>query len=317
MESMKAIVCTRYGPADVLKIVERPRPVPADDEVLIRVCATSVTNSDIFIRGSDIPLRFLIPMRLLIGITRPRNEIIGEVLSGEVVQAGAGIRRFKVGDRVFGLTGVSLGAYADFTCMKEDDSKRGCLALKPGNVSHEAATAAAYGGLLALQYLDRVGVRPNHKVLVYGASSTSGTFAVQYAKHLGAEVTGVCGARNVQFVTALGADRTLDYTDERSLLELGRYDVVLDAVGKRRTSALKEACKRALTAGGAYVSIDDGALVLSSARLDRVRELVEARAITPITDRCYPLEQIIDAHRYVELGHKRGNVAVTVNAADA
>ncbi len=313
METMKAIACTKYGPPDVLKLVEYAKPVPRDDEVLIKICATSVTNSDIFIRGSQIPLRFRIPMRLMIGITKPRHTIIGEVLSGEVVQAGAKTRRFKAGDRVFGLTGFSLGAYADYKCMKEDDSKQGCIALKPDNVSHEEATSAAYGGLLALQYLDKAGIKPSQKVLVYGASGTSGTIAVQYAKHLGANVCGVCSARNAEFVTALGADRVLDYTDEHSLAELERYDVVLDAVGKRRTSALKEACRRALADGGTFISIDDGALELSSHRLDKMRGLVEARRITPFNDRCYQFDQIVAAHRYVELGHKRGNVAVTVN----
>ena len=313
METMKAIACTKYGPPDVLRLVEYARPVPREDEVLIKIYATSVTNSDIFIRGSQIPLRFRIPMRLMLGITRPRHDIIGEVLSGEVVQVGARTRRFKAGDQVFGLTGFSLGAYADYKCMKEDDSKQGCIALKPNNISHEEATSAAYGGLLALQYLDEAGIRPDQKVLVYGASGTSGTIAVQYAKHLGADVTGVCSARNAGFVTALGADRVLDYTDEESLSQVERYDVVLDAVGKRRTSALKEACRRALADGGTFVSIDDGSLELSSQRLEKVRGLVEARRITPINDRCYPFDQIVAAHRYVELGHKRGNVAVTVN----
>jgi len=313
METMKAIACTKYGPPDVLKLVEYARPVPRDDEVLIKIYATSVTNSDIFIRGSQIPLRFRIPMRLMLGITRPRHDIIGEVLSGEVVQVGERTRRFKAGDQVFGLTGFSLGAYADYKCMREDDSKQGCIALKPGNISHEEATSAAYGGLLALQYLDKAGLKLNQKVMVYGASGTSGTIAVQYAKHLGADVTGVCSARNAEFVSALGADRVLDYTDEQSLSQVERYDVVLDAVGKRRTSALKEACRRALVDGGTFVSIDDGSLELSSQRLDKVRGLVEARRITPITDRCYPFDQIVAAHRYVELGHKRGNVAVTVN----
>jgi len=314
METMKAIACTKYGPPDVLKIVEYARPVPRDDEVLIKIYATSVTNSDVFIRGSQIPLRFRIPMRVMIGITRPRHDIIGEVLSGEIVQVGAKTRRFKAGDQVFGLTGFSLGAYADYKCMREDDSKQGCIALKPDNISHEEATSAAYGGLLALQYLDKAGIKPSQKVLVYGASGTSGTIAVQYAKHLGADVTGVCSARNARFVTELGADRVLDYTDEQSLSAVERYDVVLDAVGKRRTSALKEACRRALVDGGTFVSIDDGSLELSSPRLDKVRGLVEARRITPVNDRCYPFDQIVAAHRYVELGHKRGNVAVTVNA---
>jgi NADPH:quinone reductase-like Zn-dependent oxidoreductase len=313
METMKAIACTKYGPPDVLKLVECERPVPRDDEVLIRICATSVTNSDIFIRGSQIPLRYRIPMRLMLGITRPRHPIIGEVLSGEVVQAGAKTRRFKAGDQVFGLTGFSLGAYADYKCMKEDDSKQGCLALKPSTISHEEATSAAYGGLLALQYLDKAGLKLNQKVMVYGASGTAGTIAVQYAKHVGADVTGVCSARNADLVTELGADRVLDYTDERSPSALERYDVVLDAVGRARTSALKEACRRALAAGGTFVSIDDGNLELDSRRLYKVAGLVEAGHITPITDRCYPLEDIVAAHRYVELGHKRGNVAVTVN----
>jgi NADPH:quinone reductase-like Zn-dependent oxidoreductase len=313
MATMKAIACTKYGPPDVLKLVEYERPVPGDDEVLIKIYATSVTNSDIFIRGSQIPLRFRIPMRLMLGITRPRHDIIGEVLSGEVVQVGAKTGRFKVGDQVFGLTGFSLGAYADYKCMKEDDSKRGCIALKPDTVNHEEATSAAYGGLLALQYLDKAGLEPNQKVLVYGASGTAGTIAVQYARHLGADVTGVCSARHARFVAALGADRVLDYTDEQSPSELERYDIVLDAVGKRRTSALKEACRRALADGGTFVSIDDGSLELSSQRLDKVRALVQARRITPITDRCYPFDQIVAAHRYVELGHKRGTVAVTVN----
>ncbi|MBM3146510.1 MAG: alcohol dehydrogenase catalytic domain-containing protein, partial [Actinobacteria bacterium] len=173
MPKMKAAICTRYGPPDVLRIAERDRPVPRDDEVLIRVFAASVTNSDLFIRGSDIPLRFLIPMRLMMGITRPRKEILGEVLSGEIVQIGSGIRRFRVGDQVYGLTGFSLGAYAEYKCMKETDSKQGCLAVKPANVTFEEATSAAYGGLLALQQLERGDIQPGDKVLVYGASGTS------------------------------------------------------------------------------------------------------------------------------------------------
>lgn len=315
---MKAAICTRYGPPEVLTIAERDRPEPRDDEVLIRIYAASVTNSDLFIRGSDIPLRFRIPMRLMMGITRPRREILGEVLSGEIVQVGSQIRRFHVGDQVYGLTGFSLGAYADYKCMKETDSKQGCLAFKPANIGFEEATSAAYGGLLALQYMERGDIQPGCKVLVYGASGTSGTVAVQYAKHLGAEVTGVCGARNAELVRSLGADKTLDYTDPQCVSMLESYDFVLDAVGKRRTSELKEACRRQMKRRGErrgmYVSIDDGALLLDSEHLNRTRELVEAGIVCPITDRVYPLEQIVDAHRYVELGHKRGNVAITVAA---
>ena len=313
MEKMKAAICTRYGPPEVLKIVEREAPVPRDDEVLIKVMAASVTNSDIFIRSSNVPLRFRIPMRIMIGITRPRNDILGEVLAGEIVRVGPKIKRFQVGDQIFGLTGFSLGAYADYKCMKETDSKKGCLALKPGNISFEEATSAAYGGLLALQFLEKGHIRPKDKVLIYGASGTSGTIAVQYAKHLGAEVTAVCRAEKVDLVRSLGADKTLDYTDQDSISRLEAYDFVLDAVGKARTSELKQACRNLMSDKRKFVSIDDAALILSSNRLNRIRELVEAGIIRPVTDSCFPLEQIIEAHRYVEQGHKRGNVAITVN----
>lgn len=313
MSKMKAAICTKYGPPEVLKIVERDMPVPKDDEVLIKVFAASVTNSDIFIRSSDIPLRFRIPMRIMIGITRPRNDILGEVLSGEIVQAGSNIRRFHVGDQIFGLTGFSLGAYADFKCMKETDSKRGCIALKPRNISFQDATSAAYGGLLALQFLEKAHIQPGQKVLIYGASGTSGTIAVQYAKHLGAEVTGVCSAGKVDLVRSLGADKTLDYTHKDSVSKLEAYDVALDAVGKAKTSDLKEACRARMSDKQKFLSIDDAALICSSDRLNRIRELVEAGIVRPITDRCFPFDQIIDAHKYVELGHKKGNVAITVN----
>jgi NADPH:quinone reductase-like Zn-dependent oxidoreductase len=251
----------------------------------------------------------------MIGITRPRNDILGEVLSGEIVRVGSRIRRFHVGDQIFGLTGFSLGAYADYKCMKETDSRKGCIALKPRNISFEEATSAAYGGLLALQFLEKGHIQPKEKVLIYGASGTSGTIAVQYAKHLGAEVTGVCSAEKVDLVRSLGADKTLDYTHKDSISKLEAYDFALDSVGKARTSELKKACCAQMSNKDKFVSIDDGPLILSSERLNRIRELVEARIVTPITDRCFPFEQIIDAHRYVERGHKRGNVAITVNRA--
>lgn len=309
---MKAIVCKKYGPPENLEIVEYKKPVPKDDEVLIRIYATSVTDSDIFIRSSNVPLSMLIPFRLMIGITKPRNEIIGEVFAGIINRVGTKIKRFKVGDQVYGLTGMSLGAYAEYKCMKEIDSKKGCLAIKPSNISFEEATAAAYGGLLAFQFLEKGNIQPNQKVLIYGASGNSGTIAVQYAKHLGAEVTAVSSEKNFQLLISLGADKVLNYHRDEAIYQLEKYDFVLDSVGKRKTSKLKEAGKHSLKNNGKYVSIDDDALVLNSERLTRVSELVEANKITPINDRCFPFEQIIDAHRYVELGHKKGNVVITV-----
>ena len=316
MNTMKAYICPKYGPAEVLQLVEYPCPSPKADEVLIKIYATSVTDSDIFIRSSKVERKLIIPFRLMMGILGPRKAIIGEVLAGEVVQVGSNIRRFRAGDQVYGLTGFSLGAYADYKCMKETDSKQGCLAHMPGNISFEEATAAAYGGLLALQQLEKGNIQPKQQVLIYGASGTSGIIAIQYAKHRGAVVTAVCSARHIPFVQSLGADAVLDYTKDESISQLEVYDLVLDAVGKRRTSKLKETCKRSLTAKGRYVSIDDEALALNSERLARITELVESKAIVPVNDRCYNFEQMIEAHRYVELGHKQGNVAITVNTKE-
>ena len=313
MDTMKAVICTKYGPPEVLRIAQAEKPIPREDEILIKICATSVTNSDLFIRSSKVSWRVLIPFRMMIGIRKPRKEIIGEVFSGIVTQVGSKIRRFQVGDQVYGLTGFSLGAYAEYKCMKEGDSKQGCVAIKPQNIGFAEATSAAYGGLLALQFLEPADIQPNQKVLIYGASGTSGIIALQFAKTLQAEVTGVCGPSHIPFIQTLGADKTLDYTQDSAINQLETYDLVLDCVGKARSSPLKEACKKALTTTGKYLSIDDSALLLDSSRLDRIKELIEMGQIKPINDRCYTLDQIVEAHQYVELGHKKGNVAIMVS----
>ncbi len=292
------------------------KPVPTNDEVCIKVHATAVTASDIFIRGSQIPIRFLIPMRLMLGLTKPRKSIIGLVLAGEIESIGADIKRFKPGDQVYGLTGFGLGAYAEYKCMKETDSKHGCLTLKPANLTFEEATVAAYGGLLALQYMAKGNIQPRQRVLIYGASGTSGTTAVQYAKYLGAEVTAVCSAANLDLAKSLGADRVVDYTKEDSPGPGPQFDFMLDAVGKSKSSKLKVECRKALVPGGVFASIDDGSLLLDSRRLDLMRELVEAGHIRPVVDRCYPFEEIVEAHRYVGAGHKRGGVAITVGCLE-
>jgi NADPH:quinone reductase-like Zn-dependent oxidoreductase len=309
---MRAFVCPKYGPPEVLQPREMPKPVPTQDEVLVRVRATAVTASDLFIRGSDIPWRFRIPMRVMIGLTRPRKAIIGLVFAGDVEWAGQGVKRFRAGDRVYGLTGFNLGTYAEYLCMREIDSTHGCIAHLPSRIGYEAATAAAYGGLLALQHLEGADIHPGHRVLVYGASSTSGTIAVQVAKRWGAEVTGVCGPAHLELVRSLGADPVLDYTRQDHLDPAARFDFVLDAVGRAKTSALKEAARRALTPSGRYASIDDGALQLVAARLERLNVLLEAGQVVPVLDRCFPFSELVEAHRYVSLGHKAGGVAVTV-----
>ncbi len=212
-EMMSAVVCDRYGPPEVLRVTMVPIPAPKPDEVRVRIHASAVTASDIFIRSAKVGLALQIPFRLMMGLTKPRHPIVGFVFSGVIDEVGEEISRFEPGDQVYGMTGFRLGAYAEYRCMKESDSRQhGCLAAKPKNLSHEEATAAAYGGSLALQYCGTGDIQPSDNVMVYGASGTSGTLAVQYAKHRGARVTGVCSSRNVDFVRSLGADEVLDYT---------------------------------------------------------------------------------------------------------
>jgi NADPH:quinone reductase-like Zn-dependent oxidoreductase len=312
MEKMRAFVCPKYGPPEVLQLREVEKPAPKDDEVLIKIHATAVTASDIFIRSSQVPFRILIPMRLMLGVTKPRRSIIGLVLAGEIESTGKNVKRFRTGDQVYGLTGFDLGAYAEYKCMKETDSTHGCLATKPVNISYEEATTVIYGGLLAFQFMEKGNIQRGQEVLIYGASGTSGTTAIQYAKYLGAKVTGVCSTANVEMVKSLGAETVIDYTRVDSLNPGVQYDFVLDAVGKNKTSKLKEACKKALAPGGTYASIDDGALLLDSKRLALIKELVEAGHIKPVVDRCYQFEELVEAHRYVGKGHKKGGVAITI-----
>jgi len=309
---MKAIVCTKYGPPEVLKLADVEKPKAKNDEVLIKIFATAVTQSDIFIRGSELPIQYWLPMRLLLGLTKPRQPIIGVVLAGEIESVGKDVKRFRKGDQVYGFSGFALGAYAEYKCMSVKDSLQGCLAIKPSNLTYEEAAAAAYGGLLALQYLTKGNIKRGQKVLIYGASGSIGTIAVQIAKHLGAEVTGVCSTTNLELVKSLGADRVIDYTKENSIKSGDHYDFILDAVGRLKTSNLKKQCKKALTKNGKYISVDDGDLKLRSEPLVRLKVLIEAGHVKPVIDRCYPLEQMVEAHRYVGEGHKKGNVVITI-----
>jgi NADPH:quinone reductase-like Zn-dependent oxidoreductase len=281
--------------------------------VRIRIIASAVTASDIFIRSANLPARLQVPFRLMMGVTKPRHRILGFVFSGVIDHVGPQTSRFTPGDAVYGGTGFRLGAYAEYRCMIETDSRtHGTLAVKPDNLTHEEATAAVYGGLLALQYVDRGGIQPGQDVLIYGASGTSGTMAVQYARSLGAHVTGVCSTKNVDLVTSLGADHVLDYTRVDAPPAGARYAFVLDSVGAGKSSRLKQACREALEPDGRYVSISDGSLELSSRRLEQVTALVEAGTLRPVLGATYPLNSIVEAHRFVEAGHKQGGVAVSI-----
>jgi NADPH:quinone reductase-like Zn-dependent oxidoreductase len=311
---MKAVVCTGYGPPEVLQIRDLPRPVPKVHEVCIKNFATSVTGSDVLIRNADMPFFMKVMFRLMIGIRRPRNPVLGLVFAGEVESVGKQVQRFKPGDQVSGFTGFSFGAYAEYVCISEKDSKRGCIEIMHPRMSHEQAAAAAYAGVLAPFFLEKGHISPGQKVLVYGASGAFGSTSVQLARNLGAEVTAVCSTGNKDLVLSLGAAKVIDYTKEDITGSEDRYDFILDAVpnGKIDRKKLKSKCKKVLAPNGIYISIDDGAPALKSEYLARINTLFEAGNYQVVIDRTYPLEQIVEAHRYVDSGRKKGNVVITI-----
>ncbi len=306
---MKAIVCTKYGSPEVLQLKEVEKPAPKNNEVLIKIFATAVTASDCFIRGFKVPMSFWLPMGLALGFTKPRQPILGMVFAGEVESVGKDVKSFNKGDPVFGWNLFpDFGTYAEYKCMPEE----GMLAIKPTNVNYEEAAAVPYGGLLALHYLSKGNIQSGQKILIYGASGAVGTSAVQLARYFGANVTGVCSTTNLELVTSLGADTVIDYTKEDFTNRGELYDFIFDAVGKRKSSTFKLQYKAALTPNGEYISVDDGSPKLSIEDLILLKELVEAGKLIPVIDKIYPLEQTAEAHRYVDGGHKKGNVVITV-----
>ena len=307
---MKAIVCTAYGPPEVLQFQEVDKPTPRDHEVLIRVHATSVHRGDSRMRGLDIPgpgwQRLL--AQLVLGIRRPRKAILGMELAGEIEATGKDVTVFQKGDQVFASTVWSgFGAYAEYKCMAQD----GALALKPANMTFEEAAVIPSGGITTLGILKMANIQPADQVLIYGASGSVGTFAVQLARAFGAEVTGVCSTANLELVRSLGAGRVIDYTREDFTQSGETYDVIFDAVDKFRgdyRAALKET--------GVYLNVDVSSDKIKTRDvpflLRELKELVEAGKLKAVIDRRYPWEQIVEAHRYVDQGHKKGNVVITV-----
>jgi NADPH:quinone reductase-like Zn-dependent oxidoreductase len=305
---MKAIVCTRYGPPEVLQIADVKSPTPKSNEVCIRIVATAVSSSDCYIRGLTFPFATRMLARLALGLKAPRRRILGMVLAGEVVSVGRDVRSFKAGDHVFGIDRRVFGAYAEQVCWPQDTA----LVERPVNLTYEEAAAIPFGGLLALHYLRKANIQSGQRALIYGASGAVGTSAVQLARHFGAEVTGVCGATNLELVKSLGAATVIDYTQEDFTKRGQTYDVIFDAVGKRRSATALQHSGKNLTPHGIRLSVSDGSPKLLTTDLLLLKQLAEAGTLRPVIDRRYPLAQIVEAHRYVDSGHKRGNVVVTV-----
>lgn len=306
---MKAVVYTSYGPPEVLRIAEVAKPVPNDHEVLIKVHATTVTVGDTRMRSFTVPRGQWLPARIYLGIRKPKRPILGMELAGEIEAVGKDVTRFKVGDPVFASTfEVGFGGHAEYKCLLEN----GLLAIKPANLTFGEAAAAVGAGMTALRCLEQGGIQPGQKVLVYGASGAVGTNAVQLvSRHFGAEVTGVCSTANLDLVKSLGAVRVIDYTRDDFTDDGPIYDVVFDAVAKVAPSHAKKALKKT----GVYLNAhkhSDGSGKVRGAELLALKELIEAGKLKPVIDRVYPLEQIVEAHRYVDQGHKKGNVVITV-----
>jgi NADPH:quinone reductase-like Zn-dependent oxidoreductase len=333
---MKAIVYTEYGPPDVLQLQEVEKPAPQDDEVLVRVYATTVNVGDIWARNFKgmsprkftMPLLFWLPARLYFGFTKPKINILGNEFAGEIEAIGTAVTRFQKGDQVFGYRGQRMGAYAEYLCMPED----GVMALKPANMSYAEAAVIPYGAIMALNLLKKAEVQPGQKVLINGASGGIGAAAVQLAKsHFGAEVTGVCGTPRVEFVKALGADKVIDYTKEDFTQNGERYDLIFDILGKSSFSG----CKGSLKENGRllfvsfktkqlfqmlWTSVTGGKKVICALLPEKgedlifIKELIEAGKMKALIDRCYPLAQTAEAHRYVETGNKKGPVVITLGS---
>lgn len=315
---MKAIVCTKYGDPEVLQLKEVSKPTPNDNEVLVKVYATSPTISDCYVRSGKVSFWLWLPMRLYVGFLRPRNPVLGFDLAGEIVDTGKNVKKYKKGDQIFAFTGKEFGAYAEYNCLPENGQRfpNDCImSIKPSNMSYEEAAAVPSRGLLALHFIRKGNIEKGQKVLIIGASGGTGTFAVQIAKHFGAEVTGVCSTSNVDMVKSIGADKVIDYTKEVYPKPGEQYDFIFDATPfqKGNRKKLKLQCEKALTPNGKYISVDNGTPKSRGEELNFLKKIIEDQKVKTVIDRIFPLEQLPEAHRYIEQEHKKGNIVVKIH----
>ena len=323
---MKAVIWTKYGSPDVLQLGQIERPASKDNEILIKIHAASVTTGDCEMRDLKFPIWIGLPLRIYMGFFKPtRVKILGGYVAGEIAAVGKDVKRFKVGDQIFGTTGLRLGGYAEYTCVPEKEA----IAIKPANMTYEEAAAVPLGGLEALHFLRKANIRPGQKLLVNGAGGSIGTFGVQLAKYFGAEVTAVDSTEKLAMLRSIGADHVIDYTKEDFSQRGQKYDVILDVILKSSFSkivnSLNETGIYLLTNPtllkmicGAWVSKNTSRKVIfefTNPKVDdlsTLRELIEAGKIRAVIDRLYTLEQVVDAHHYVETGQKKGNVVISI-----